>query len=218
MIEKISANFQPIKRQTALRLLIGKLMKLNDLKEQSGRAPLGLWLADDDDIVRDLIADVLTRDGTLRCSRQFSCAESLIKALDRETPPEIIVLDINMGAMSGIEAIPHIKSIALATRVFVMTTFYDSVKESSALEAGASGFFVKTECHERTIQRIRASAEPAMAAVAHARTECIPALRVSSPGRINSKLSESRSEPAGDSSPFIARTLGLLRNFVARNS
>jgi len=193
-------------------------MKLNDLKEhQPRREPLSLWLADDDKAVRTLIAEVLTRDGTLRCSRQFPCAEALIEALDRESPPEIIVLDINMGAMSGIEAIPTIKSIAHSTRVFVMTTFYDSANESSALRAGASGFFVKTECHERTIQRIRASAEPSVDNIVHARTECVPALRVSSPGRRNSKLSEPRSEPSDDSTPFISRTLGLLRDFVARN-
>ncbi len=194
-------------------------MKLNDLKEynQSRREPLSLWLADDDEAVRTLIAEVLTRDGTLHCSRQFSCAEALIEALDRETPPEIIVLDINMGAMTGIEAIPPIKSVARSTRVFVMTTFYDSVKESSALRAGASGFFVKTECHEKTIERIRASAEPSVASLVNARTDCVPALRVSAPGRLNSKLSESRSEPSDDSTPFIARTLGLLRDFVARN-
>lgn len=195
-------------------------MKLNDLKEQhpSRREPICLWLADDDEAVRTLIAEVLTRDGVLHCSRQFSCAEALIEALNRETPPEIIILDINMGAMSGIDAIPSIKSIAHSTRIFIMTTFYDSVKESSALRAGASGFFVKTECHERTIQRIRASAEPGRANVVHARTDCIPALRVSAPGRFNSPPNEPRPEPLDTSSPFIARTLGLLRNFVARNS
>src|SRR5260221_12257306 len=112
-------------------------MKMNDLKEHSSRRqPLGVWLADDDEVVRSLVAEVLTRDGSLHCSRQFACAEALIEALDHETPPEIVVLDINMGAMSGIEAIPHIKSIAHSTRVFVMTTFYDGVNRSEERRVG----------------------------------------------------------------------------------
>ena len=191
-------------------------MKLNDLKEHQPREPLSLWLADDDEPVRTLIAELLTRDGTLRCSRQFPCAEALIEALEEESAPEIIVLDINMGTMSGIDAIPSIKAIAHSTRIFVMTTFYDGFNESSALRAGASGFFVKTECHEKTIQSIRASAEAGMANFVHARTECVPALRVSSPGRVNSKLSKPRPEASEDPVPFVARTLDLLRDFVRR--
>ena len=58
------------------------------------------------------MADLLTKNGTLRCARQFSCAEAVIEALDVETPPDVIVLDVNMGGMTGIEAIPSIKSVA----------------------------------------------------------------------------------------------------------
>jgi DNA-binding NarL/FixJ family response regulator len=195
-------------------------VKRNDLKEasQAPPEPLCFWLADDDPAIRTLLAEVLSKDGQLRCAGQFSCAEAVLEALDRETAPEVIVLDINMGGMTGIEAIQPIKFAARSTSVFVMTTFYDSVNESRALNAGASGFFVKTDCHERTAERIRASAQCRIAGPGFEEPEfdCVPALRVSAPGRIHPSLNEAKS--LRESSPLILRTFGLLRDFVTRNS
>ena len=196
-------------------------VKLNDLKQDHAQLcePLSLWLADDDRSIRNLIAEVLTRSGILRCARQFSCAEAMIETLDKETPPDVIVLDVNMGGMTGIEAISPIKSRARATHVFVMTTFYDSANEKCAIKAGASGFFVKTESPEGMVDRIRESTRARVAEPAFERSnsDCVPSLRVSAPGRSVGARNESKTSP-GDSRPLILRTFGLLRDFVSRNS
>jgi DNA-binding NarL/FixJ family response regulator len=163
-------------------------VKLNTLKNEieTRREPLCLWLADDDHGVRTLVAEVLTKDGALRCDREFACAENVIAALESGGAPDVIVLDVNMGGMTGIEAIPSIKALSRSTSVFIMTTFYDSAKESDALNAGASGFFVKTECHGKMEERILASAEAARAGTEFEgrNAECVATLRVSAPGRL----------------------------------
>ena len=190
-------------------------MKLNTLKNEieTRREPLCLWLADDDHGVRTLVAEVLTKDGALRCDREFACAENVIAALESGGAPDVIVLDVNMGGMTGIEAIPSIKALSRSTSVFIMTTFYDSAKESDALNAGASGFFVKTECHGKMEEQILASAEAARAGTEL--TECVATLRVSAPGRLNSAQNNS---PARYSNPLLLRTLGRLREFVSRGA
>jgi CheY-like chemotaxis protein len=188
---------------------------------------LRFWLVEDDEEVRDLIADVLNRSGAIECARQFSSAEAVLDALSRETPPEAILTDINMGGMTGIEAIRPIRERAISTRVFIMTTFYDSQKAEDALSLGASAFFLKGDNWERTIARIHEIfAGPAPENfVARANWEsqtadCGAALRVSSPGRLNCPLKES--EGAGsatleDSPPLWRnRALAFIRALIRR--
>lgn len=147
------------------------------------QAALNLWLVDDQGSIRDLFAELLSMKGTIRCSRQFSSAEAVLEALARETPPEAILLDIRMGGMSGIEAIRPIKRLAGSTRVFIMTTIYDSIKKSQALGAGASGFFLKSGDVNETIKCIETApsafptekAEPATRAVSTSSAKSNPA-------------------------------------------
>jgi len=188
---------------------------------------LRLWLVEDDEGVRDLIADVLNRSGAIDCVRQFSSAEAVLDALSREAPPEAILTDINMGGMTGIEAIRPIRERASSTRVFIMTTFYDSKKAEDALGLGASAFFLKGDDWERTIARIQEIfAGPAPENfVARANWEsqtadCGAALRVSSPGRLNCSLKESEGagSATGEDSPPLWRTkaLAFIRGLVHR--
>ncbi|MDB6112277.1 MAG: response regulator receiver [Pedosphaera sp.] len=115
---------------------------------------LSLWLVDDHDGIRDLLADLLSGYGGIECARKFSSAEAMLDALALETPPDVILTDLNMGGMSGIDSILPIKRLARSTRVFVMTTFYDSAAAGRAFKAGASGFLLKRDDMERNVQFI----------------------------------------------------------------
>jgi CheY-like chemotaxis protein len=189
---------------------------------------LRFWLVEDDEVVRDLIAEVLNRSGAIECARQFSSAEAVLDALSQETPPEAILTDINMGGMTGIEAIRPIRERASSTRVFIMTTFYDSKKAADALSLGASAFFLKGDDWERTIERIQEIfAGPAPENfVARANWEsqtadCGAALRVSSPGRLKCPLKESEGAGPGtlqpSTPPWGARALAFVRAFMQRS-
>jgi DNA-binding NarL/FixJ family response regulator len=64
------------------------------------------------------------------------------------------LLDLNMGGMSGTEAIHPIKRLAIDTRVFIMTIFYDSIELARARTAGAAGFLLKRDDWDETIERL----------------------------------------------------------------
>ena len=122
-------------------------------KPNNFRRPLSLWLAEDDDAVRELLGEFFNRS-ELKCVRQFSNAEGVLHALQEEAAPDIILLDINMAALDGIEAIGPIKRLASEVRVFIMTTFYDTMALDRARNAGASGLFLKRDDWDMAIARM----------------------------------------------------------------
>src|SRR5258708_15420003 len=85
--------------------------------------PIRIWLVDDNSSFRSLIASLLNEGGDFECSREFSSPSGVLKALQHEPAPDIILLDIEMGAENGLDAIRPIKSLAKSTHVLMLTTF-----------------------------------------------------------------------------------------------
>jgi DNA-binding NarL/FixJ family response regulator len=190
---------------------------------------LSLWLVDDHDGIRDLLADLLSDFGGIQCARQFSSAEAMLEALATDTPPDVILTDLNMGGMSGIDSIGPIKSLASATRVFIMTTFYDSEAARRAFKAGASGFLLKRDDVERNIEFIlKASAdlecgETSWSPVAwETQTEGFGVAvsedsRAQLEGGLSSPVNTVGSTVPDRPLPFLTRTRNFFRLFQARN-
>jgi DNA-binding NtrC family response regulator len=125
---------------------IDDVMNVNEVAKTKSNFPKQrLWLVDDDDDMRGLIAELIDRSESMDCAQQFYSAEGALDALAHELPPDIIVLDLHMGGMSGVDAIRPIKRLAKDTRVFIMTIFYDSIEAARARKAGASGFILKRD-------------------------------------------------------------------------
>jgi len=102
-----------------------------------------VWLVDDDEGVRPLLARLLSRVKGIECSREFSSPDALLAALQQEAAPDTIPLDVHLGAQNGVDFIRPIKARAPATRVVMISTFYDMEQASRALRTGASGYLVK---------------------------------------------------------------------------
>ncbi len=126
----------------------------------SEAALLTVWLVDDDREFSSLLAGLLDRQAGINCSRYFSSAEAVLDALRREAPPDVILLDIDMDGISGLDAIQPIKALAGSTRVFMLTSFYDSQRRARALRDGATDFLLKVDTVDRISHSIlRATGE-----------------------------------------------------------
>lgn len=116
--------------------------------------PVQVWLVDDHATLRTLIAESLERQGGIVCTRQFDSPNALLSALASRLGPDVILLDVQMGELSGLDAIPAIKSLSRSTRVLMLTTYYDYESHQVAMDAGASDFLLKTYPVERIAQSV----------------------------------------------------------------
>jgi DNA-binding NarL/FixJ family response regulator len=130
----------------------------NDVLERGGNGsvapvclPVGrefkstrVWLVDDNARFRSLLADLVETETGFECERQFSSPPEVLEALSRETAPDIILLDIEMGEHNGLNAIAPIKAVAPETHVLMLTTFSGPGSRERAFREGASDFMLKS--------------------------------------------------------------------------
>jgi DNA-binding NarL/FixJ family response regulator len=148
--------------------------------------PVCLWVVDDNKSVRDLIADLLDTHEDFLCPKRFSSAEEMLEALAQDSLPDIILMDLNMGGMTGVDAIPCIRRCASDTRVVIMTTFYDGVQAARAMRAGASSFILKGLPVEDIITSLKTAWKlplPSSAVIDHSSTRNLSSKPASRAGR-----------------------------------
>jgi DNA-binding NarL/FixJ family response regulator len=96
----------------------------------------------------------------LESSKDFSCvaacgsAEEAWSALPKAAP-EVVLMDINLPARSGIECTARLKELLPSVQVVMITVYDDSEKVFNALRAGASGYILKRAEPEKILQAIR---------------------------------------------------------------
>ena len=118
--------------------------QVNNEDAMTSAETVRVWLVDDDDELRQLLGEALNQQNGVSCMGQFSSAEAALDALTSKTAPEVILLDINIGNQNGLKAIQPLRAAAPGTQILMLTTFYDSLKETEALRSGASGFLLKS--------------------------------------------------------------------------
>ncbi len=134
-----------------------KLLDTNAAAENG----LDVWLVDDNAGFRAALKGLLNQDPGIRCSHDFSSGPLVLAALQLLAPPAVILLDVEMPGMSGLEALPAIKQLAPATAVMILTTFFDAERRRAALAAGAGDFLVKARPVSQLVAAIRAvNAQP----------------------------------------------------------
>ncbi|MGW7546765.1 response regulator [Streptomyces sp. NPDC054770] len=99
-------------------------------------------LADDQPLVRAGLRMVIADAPDLEIVGEAGTGTEAVRIV-RELRPDVVVMDIQMPGMDGIEATRMITSNAPAPRVLMLTTFDDDNNVYAALRAGASGFLVK---------------------------------------------------------------------------
>jgi DNA-binding NarL/FixJ family response regulator len=128
---------------------------MEEASPETAARPVQVWLVDDNNRLRSLIAECLERQGSINCTRQFDSPNGLLSTLASRTGPDVILLDVQMGEWNGLDALPAIKSLARETRVFMLTTFFDPAWHKQAMESGASGYHLKGDSMEQLVQSIR---------------------------------------------------------------
>jgi len=114
-----------------------------------------VWLVEDNDTFRNTVARTLTQVPLLDCSHRFASAEEALSVLEDGVVADVILLDVELPGLNGIEAIRRIKSISPSTRIIMLTVFDSHDKIFRAICAGASGYLLKTSPAEKIVSSIR---------------------------------------------------------------
>jgi DNA-binding NarL/FixJ family response regulator len=115
-------------------------------------------LVDDQPLIRNGLAVLIaTTDDLETVGEANSGAEAL--TVVRDTRPDVVVMDIRMPGMDGIEATRRIVADTSPARVLILTTFDDDEYVYGALRAGASGFLVKDMALDDILAAIRVVAD-----------------------------------------------------------
>jgi len=111
-------------------------------------------LADDDALLRTGVAVVLGSAGDLEVVGEAADGLRAVE-LCRTAAPDVVLMDVRMPGVDGIEATARIVAAGLPARVLVLTTFRNDDYVWRALRAGASGFLLKRASPEQLIAAVR---------------------------------------------------------------
>ena len=105
-----------------------------------------VWIVEDNARFRDAVAQVINEREGMRCDHTFASCEALLDNLSKEknAAPDVVLLDIGLPGISGLEAIAAIKGRTPDSQVIMLTMFDDQDRIFQALRSGASGYLLKT--------------------------------------------------------------------------
>jgi DNA-binding NarL/FixJ family response regulator len=125
--------------------------------------PIRLILIEDHADFRESVTMVLEKRGGYHCVGGFSTMEDALEALRGGLVADLVLSDLGLPGMSGIEGIRILRTLLPEARVLVLTAFTDKAKVFAALEAGAHGYLVKAGSAVRlmeTLEEVLAGGTP----------------------------------------------------------
>jgi DNA-binding NarL/FixJ family response regulator len=117
--------------------------------------PIRVVLADDHAVVRKGIREFLEEEGDISVVAEAANGAQAV-ALVAEHRPDVAVLDIQMPGVTGIEATRRIKAEHPDVRVLILTAYDDDPYIFALLQAGASGYILKTADSADLVHAVRA--------------------------------------------------------------
>lgn len=113
-----------------------------------------MMIVDDHDMVRKGLKAYLLTEPDFQIVGEASNGKEAV-TLVNEMNPDVILMDLIMPEMTGIEATKEIMTLRPSTRIIIITSFYDDEQVFPAIEAGAFSYLLKTASADEIISTIR---------------------------------------------------------------
>ena len=124
------------------------------IAEPAAIRPVELWMIEDNHAFRNTVSRLLNQTADIRCARSFPACEDALKLLNTGATVDVMLLDVELAGMNGIEGLGKIKAIRPSTRVVMLTVFEDHERVFRAICAGASGYLLKASPFERIVESV----------------------------------------------------------------
>jgi DNA-binding NarL/FixJ family response regulator len=125
-------------------------------REGDGMPKASILLADDNAFILDHVRRLLERDGQFNIVASIKNADSIVRETTR-LKPDIIILDISMGEVNGIDVATELRDSGIRTKVVFLTVHDDSESVNAAIGAGGSAYVIKTRLVTDLTSAIRAA-------------------------------------------------------------
>jgi DNA-binding NarL/FixJ family response regulator len=117
--------------------------------------PITVSIVEDNDQLRATLARVLGRAEGFQFVSDFANAEDALKKLP-EDRPEVVLMDINLTGMNGVECVRQLKQRVPEIQVIMLTVYEDTENIFNALAVGATGYMLKRTPRAELLQAIQA--------------------------------------------------------------
>ena len=114
-----------------------------------------VWIIDDHSSMRSSLSRLLALAQEVTSVETFASCEDALAALDSGQVPKLVLLDLGLQGMSGLDGIPLIREKAPEVCIVVLTVFEDDEKLFRAICAGANGYLLQAQSGEEIVQSVR---------------------------------------------------------------
>jgi len=116
--------------------------------------PISVSIVEDNDKLRGTLVRVVNRADGFRCISDYANAEDALKDLP-QTRPDVVLMDINLPGMNGVECVRRLKQLLPQTQVMMLTVYEDTENIFNALTAGANGYMLKRTSTRELLEAIQ---------------------------------------------------------------
>lgn len=121
----------------------------------SEKRPIGILAVDDHPLLREGLAAAIESAPDIKLLGEATSGREAIERF-RQLRPDVTLMDLRMGEMSGLEAITAIRAEFPGARIIVLTTYEGDAQALGALKAGAAGYLLKSALRKDLLDTIRA--------------------------------------------------------------
>lgn len=126
------------------------MKNLNDIKK------IEVVVIEDNRLFRKTLVDFINQSSEMFCKYDFISSEDAIENMkSNEIDPSIILLDIGLPGMNGIEAIPILKNISPSAKIIMLTIQDDNESIFQAICNGASGYLLKDSSSDKILNAVQ---------------------------------------------------------------
>jgi DNA-binding NarL/FixJ family response regulator len=123
------------------------------MKDQKTQV-ISVMIIEDDDTYRESLKEMINETDCLACEHACESCEQALEILQHGYAPEVVLLDIKLPGMSGVEGIHRIRAISPASHIIMLTVFDDNQKIFNAVCQGAVGYLLKSAPAEKIREAI----------------------------------------------------------------